>query len=60
MYNDMFSKVNVLRKGSRGPSVISPPEFFKGLSEKGGQEIGGGRKKPVQSVVKFREQLRPA
>lgn len=56
----MFSKVNVLRKGSRGPSVISPPEFFKGLSEKGGQEIGGGRKKPVQSVVKFREQLRPA
>lgn len=46
-YNDKFSNVNALRKGSRGTSAVRPSGFCKGL----------GAREPVGSMVKLGELL---
>ena len=42
-YNYIFSKVNALRKGSRGTSVVRPSGFYKGLGERAVRGLEAGR-----------------
>lgn len=43
-YNDKFSQVNAVRKGSRETSVVRPSGFYKGLGEREVRGLEAGRR----------------